>query len=297
MGRRPLRAGPHPARHHRAVAARRAADAARRPGHHLQRRDLQLRRGARTSSQASATASAPIPTPRCCSPGGGNGGRGCCRALSACSRSRSGTPRRERSMRRATVSAKSRSSTPGMANVWRSVHRSMPARRCLAKRGRSIPRRCARCSRLRFVPEPWSIAQGVRKLPAGHWLKFDGQGLTVERWYDLAQEHRQISVAEGEAMSGLRERFDAAVAARLVSDVPVGVFLSSGIDSALVAASVAASGASLKTFTVGFEGASDYYEERPQAAAVARHLRAEHTEIGVSAAPGPRGSRSGIPGV
>jgi asparagine synthase (glutamine-hydrolysing) len=137
---------------------------------------------------------------------------------------------------------------------------------------------------LRFVPEPWSIAQGVRKLPPGHWLKFDGQGLTVDRWYDVAQEHRKISVPENEAMSGLRERFDAAVAARLVSDVPVGVFLSSGIDSALVAASVAASGASLKTFTVGFEGASDYYEERPQAAAVARHLRAEHTEIGVSAA-------------
>ena len=70
-------------------------------------------------------------------------------------------------------------------------------------------------------------------------------------------------------------------AARLVSDVPVGVFLSSGIDSALVAASVAASGARLKTFTVGFEGAGDYYEERPQAAAVARHLGADHTEIGV----------------
>ena len=134
------------------------------------------------------------------------------------------------------------------------------------------------------MPEPWSIAEGIGKLPPGHWLRFDSQGLAVERWYDLAQEHRKISVRKGEAMSGLRERFDAAVAARLVSDVPVGVFLSSGIDSALVAASVAASGASLKTFTVGFEGASDYYEERPQAAAVARHLRAEHTEIGVSAA-------------
>ena len=68
-------------------------------------------------------------------------------------------------------------------------------------------------------------------------------GLTVERWYDLAQEHRRISPPEGQAVAGLRERFDAAVAARLVSDVPVGVFLSSGIDSALVAASVAASGA------------------------------------------------------
>ncbi len=80
----------------------------------------------------------------------------------------------------------------------------------------------------------------------------------------------------------LRSRFDAAVKARLVSDVPVGVFLSGGIDSALVAASVAASGARLKTFTVGFDGAGAYYEERPLAAKVARHLGAEHTELGIA---------------
>ena len=66
-----------------------------------------------------------------------------------------------------------------------------------------------------------------------------------------------------------------------MADVPVGVFLSSGIDSALVAASVARSGKKLKTFTVGFEGAPNYYEERPMAAQVARHLGAEHHEIAV----------------
>jgi asparagine synthase (glutamine-hydrolysing) len=137
---------------------------------------------------------------------------------------------------------------------------------------------------LRFVPEPWSIARGVAKLPAGHWLKFDAQGLTVTRWYDLARERPQRVSDPRTAQQGLRSRFDAAVAARLVADVPVGVFLSGGIDSALVAASVATSGASLKTFTVGFDGAPDYYEERPQAARVARHLGADHTEIGVDGA-------------
>lgn len=135
---------------------------------------------------------------------------------------------------------------------------------------------------LRFVPEPWSIARGVRKLPAGHWLRFNDQGLKVERWYDLSRRCGETIADLSTAESGLRDRLDAAVRARLVSDVPVGVFLSSGIDSALVAASVVASGARLKTFTVGFDGASDYYEERPMAAAVARHLGAEHTEIGVS---------------
>ena len=140
---------------------------------------------------------------------------------------------------------------------------------------------------LRFVPEPWSIAQGVRKLPAGHWLQFNAQGVKVERWYDLAQARPRTTVDMRGAEADVRERLDSAVRARLVADVPVGVFLSSGIDSALVAASVAASGARLQTFTVGFEGAGDYYEERPFAAAVARHLGADHHEIGVS------GSRAG----
>ena len=134
----------------------------------------------------------------------------------------------------------------------------------------------------RFVPEPWAIAHGIRKLPAGHWLRFDGGGAWLERWYDLAAARPARPLSYEGAEAELRGRFDAAVAARLVSDVPVGVFLSGGIDSALVAASVAQSGHALKTFTVGFEGAPEYYEERPAAAQVARHLGSDHNEIAVS---------------
>jgi asparagine synthase (glutamine-hydrolysing) len=137
---------------------------------------------------------------------------------------------------------------------------------------------------LRFIPDPLTIAHGVRKLEPGCMLRVDERGLAVTRWYDLAREHPQPVAPTGESFAELRRRFDAAVAARLVADVPVGVFLSGGIDSALVAASVAASGAKLKTFTVGFDGAGGYYEERPLAAAVARHLGAEHIEISVSSA-------------
>ncbi len=135
---------------------------------------------------------------------------------------------------------------------------------------------------LRFVPEPWSIASGVHKLPAGHWLRFDRSGARIERWYDLAASRPARPLTHAVAEAELRKRFDAAVAARLVSDVPIGVFLSGGINSALVAASVAHSGHPLKTFTVGFEGAPDYYEERPAAAQVARHLGSDHHEISVS---------------
>jgi asparagine synthase (glutamine-hydrolysing) len=134
---------------------------------------------------------------------------------------------------------------------------------------------------LRFIPEPWSIASGIRKLPAGNWLRFDKNGTKLERWYDLAASRPVRPSDRMQAEAELRQRFDAAVAARLVSDVPVGVFLSSGIDSALVAASVARSDRKLKTFTVGFEGAPDYYEERPAAAQVAHHLGSEHNEISI----------------
>lgn len=136
---------------------------------------------------------------------------------------------------------------------------------------------------LRFIPDPLTIASGVRKLEPGTMLRFDERGLAVTRWYDLARERPSTVAATDEGLAELRRRFDAAVSARLVADVPVGIFLSGGIDSALVAASVARSGAKLKTFTVGFDGAGSYYEERPFAADVARHLGAEHTEIAVSA--------------
>ncbi len=134
---------------------------------------------------------------------------------------------------------------------------------------------------LRFVPEPMSIAQGVAKLGAGHLLRLDASGLSVAPWYRLRPTGRATDASEPDTDAALRERFDAAVMDRLVSDVPVGVFLSGGIDSALVAASVAASGVRPRTFTVGFDGASSYFEERPLAAAVARHIGADHTEIAV----------------
>lgn len=134
---------------------------------------------------------------------------------------------------------------------------------------------------LRYIPEPWTIAAGIQKLPAGHLATFSPDGLSIRRWYDPCGPTRQRYTDEGAASDDLRTRFDAAVRDRLVADVPVGAFLSGGIDSAIVAASLARQGAGVRTFTVGFPGASAYYEERPQARAVARHLGLQHTEIEV----------------
>jgi asparagine synthase (glutamine-hydrolysing) len=137
---------------------------------------------------------------------------------------------------------------------------------------------------LRYIPEPWTIHAGFHKLPAGHVAVFNRKGVYVRRWYSLAKARPPRYRDEAEAAAVLRQRVDAAVADRLVADVPVGAFLSGGIDSAIIAASLAAQGKPVRTFTVGFPGASAYYEERPAALRVARHLGLDHTEIEVGAA-------------
>lgn len=134
---------------------------------------------------------------------------------------------------------------------------------------------------LRYIPEPWTILEGARKLPMGSVARFGASGLTIERWDSGARARRPVFTDRHDAISALRSRFDAAVAERLVSDVPVGAFLSGGIDSAIVCASLAAQGHHVRSFTVGFPGAADYYEERPAARQVARHLGLDHTEVEV----------------
>jgi asparagine synthase (glutamine-hydrolysing) len=137
---------------------------------------------------------------------------------------------------------------------------------------------------LRYIPEPGTALQGFLKLPPGHYAVLSPGGFAVERWYDLAAAAKPRFADEAEAARELRARVEAAVADRLVADVPVGAFLSGGIDSAIVVAAMRKASSRVRTYTVGFEGVPDYYEERPAARQVAGFLGTEHTEISVSAA-------------
>lgn len=139
---------------------------------------------------------------------------------------------------------------------------------------------------LRYIPEPWTILNEVRKLPAGHLLRFDAAAgrVAVERWWDGPRARRPMFTAEDEAADALRQAFDEAVADRLVADVPVGAFLSGGIDSACVVASMVAQGHQVRSFTVGFPDGGAYYEERPAARRVATHLGLDHTEVAIDGA-------------
>ncbi len=130
----------------------------------------------------------------------------------------------------------------------------------------------------RYVADPWTLIEGVRRLPPGHWLRWRDGVVEVRRYHELKLAPREQD--EDTALADLRGTLDEVVRSQLVADVPVGVFLSGGIDSSTVAAfaarAVRESGRKLKCFSIGF--ARKDHDESELARAVAAHLGAEHFE-------------------
>lgn len=158
--------------------------------------------------------------------------------------------------------------------------------------------------RFLYVPAPRSIHEGIYKLEPGCLLTIEGKpparppaqplqaparhgSLRVKRWWSLAQVVEEGARTplhdEKEAVGLLEARLIESVKLQSLADVPLGAFLSGGVDSAAIVALMQHhSSRPVKTFTVGFEEAG--FDESPQARAVARHLGTEHTELFVSAA-------------
>jgi asparagine synthase (glutamine-hydrolysing) len=132
-----------------------------------------------------------------------------------------------------------------------------------------------------YVPTPSTFFKGIRKLPPASLMVVDAHGPSAPRAYwDLSYppEGAAAEVDLGQAAERVRDLLSAAVRKRLVSDVPLGVLLSGGVDSSAVAAFMTRLvPGRVKTFAVGFEGDA-YFDERPHAAHVARHLGTEHHE-------------------
>ena len=124
-----------------------------------------------------------------------------------------------------------------------------------------------------YVPAPRSIHRHVFKLPAAHVAVLDAAGFRLSRYWELPAPARFDGTPE-EAGKGLVERLDAAVARRLVADVPVGVFLSGGIDSTTVAALAARHKQPLRTFSIGF--VEESFDETPFALLASQRLGTEH---------------------
>ena len=143
--------------------------------------------------------------------------------------------------------------------------------------------------RYNYVPAPATIYRDVCKLEPGCILtKAPGRAAAVERYWDLRRIAREgqaapMALSDAEAVDRAESLIGDAVSRRMISDVPLGAFLSGGIDSSTVAALMQAHSASpVRTFSIGFREAG--YDEAPQAAAVARHLGTDHTELYVDPA-------------
>lgn len=130
-----------------------------------------------------------------------------------------------------------------------------------------------------YVPAPYSIFEGVSKLEPGHYITVTRQGISKTQYWSLDQidtDSSLMGVNEDRLLDELDSLIDESVRLRLVSDVPVGAFLSGGIDSSLVAAYMMKyTQEPVRTFTIGFQDRA--FDESGFAAAVATHLGTTHT--------------------
>lgn len=141
-----------------------------------------------------------------------------------------------------------------------------------------------------YVPTPHSIYEGIRKLPPGTWLEIDPTrtGLMPDpaEYWSLKQAVEQAKAepfagSPKEAVDRLEDLLRASVRQQMIADVPLGAFLSGGIDSSTIVALMQSESARpVRTFSIGF--AESDYDEAPFARAVAKHIGTDHTELEVS---------------
>ncbi len=148
-------------------------------------------------------------------------------------------------------------------------------------RGKIDPAALCSYLALGYVPAPQSIFEGVTKLPPATLLIAEGGRVERRRYWRLPTQ-TDGTLAEAAWAERVRERIEASVRMQLVSDVPIGAFLSGGIDSASVVAFMSRhSDRPVKTYAIGFDGgaAEAYYNELPYAHEVAERFGTDHHEI------------------
>ena len=134
-----------------------------------------------------------------------------------------------------------------------------------------------------YTMPPRTFYRGIRQLPPGHCALWKEGRLTVRRYWRLAEE----SAKHGETLSPdeLSDLVDQVVKSHLISDVPVGAFLSGGLDSSTIVRSMADQSTVPETFTVGFGEEGKHYDETPEARALAARIGTHHHELQAAIAP------------
>jgi asparagine synthase (glutamine-hydrolysing) len=138
--------------------------------------------------------------------------------------------------------------------------------------------------KFRYCPEPITLFKHVRKVLPGHVMTFDSEKISSRCFYELAFRENNAAADETKLANELRDRLFEAVRRQMISDVPVGLFLSGGVDSGgLLAIAKSFNPEPLKTFTIGFRRQDQRFEGQPDDVRYARELAAlfktDHQEI------------------
>lgn len=133
-----------------------------------------------------------------------------------------------------------------------------------------------------YIPGAKTIFRGISKLQPGERLQWCNGAISIDRYWVLPSVNASADVTD-EVVANVQARLDESVRSTLVADVPVGVFLSGGLDSSAIVASAAAQTSRLKTFTVTFDGEGSGYDETVPSRLVANHFGTDHHELSVSA--------------
>ena len=135
---------------------------------------------------------------------------------------------------------------------------------------------------LNYIPAPYTMLQNVKKLEPGHFLRINRKNVEKETYYDLKNIEKPVIP---EDYAGQKQRFEElleqSVADRLVADVPLGAFLSGGIDSSVISALAARHTDKLHTFSIGFRD-EPFFDETKYARQAAAYIGSEHTVFSLS---------------
>ena len=129
---------------------------------------------------------------------------------------------------------------------------------------------------LNYIPAPNSIFEQVRKLEPGHFMEVSEQHIHIERWYAMPEKITEPIPTYSEAQKTLRKKMELAVERRMISDVPLGSFLSGGIDSSVVTALASQHTKNLNTFSIGYAD-EPLFDETRYAQLVANKFGTNHT--------------------
>ena len=129
---------------------------------------------------------------------------------------------------------------------------------------------------LNYIPQPTSILENVFKLQPGHYLFVSKKRFDIKPYFDLRSVQQNVSISYEQACSRLEQLMDESVRKRLIADVPLGAFLSGGIDSSVVVALASRHTNHLNTFSIGYRD-NPFFDETKYADLVAKKFDTNHT--------------------